>query len=104
MSYFDIRGYQPRWLSGCQAITVAHGRRLRALVGRRLRHVWLLWDLDADEWFADGPVLLDFDGEQAEVNHYEFDDLSITWNTIDPVRQPCTCREMHPCRSRGIGG
>ncbi|MFF1614353.1 hypothetical protein ACFVYA_41905 [Amycolatopsis sp. NPDC058278] len=88
MSYFDIRGYQPRWLSGRQAITIAHGRRLRALVGRRLRRAWLLWDLDADEWFADGPVLLDFDGEQTEVNHYKFDDLSITWNTIDPVGQP----------------
>ncbi|WP_433002641.1 hypothetical protein [Kribbella sp. CA-294648] len=30
-------------------------------------------------------VLLDFDGEQVELNHQKFNDLSITWNTIDPV-------------------
>lgn len=85
MTYFDIRGHQPQWLYGRDAITAANGQRLRALAGRRLRHGWLVWDRDAGEWFADCPVLLDFDGEQVEVNHQKFNDLSITWNTIDPV-------------------
>ncbi|WP_040699330.1 hypothetical protein [Nocardia vinacea] len=87
MSYFDIAGYQPQWLSGRRAIAAAHGRRLRTLVGRNLNHGWLIWDRDDDEWFADGPVLFDFDGEQVELNHQKFADLSITWNTIDPVGQ-----------------
>ena len=88
VSYFDIQGYQPQWLNGVSAVSVAHGPRLQALAGRHLRHAWLLWDLDADEWFADGPVVLDFDHEQVEINHQKFDDLSVTWNTIDPARQP----------------
>ena len=88
VSYFDIRGYEPWWLAGLAAITAAHGQRLHALTGRRLRHAWLLWDLDADEWFPDGPVLLDFEGEQVEISHQKFDDLSITWNTVDPAGQP----------------
>jgi hypothetical protein len=83
--YFSIQGYEPQWLTGRRSIA-AHGERLRALVGRRLRRAWLAWDLDADEWFADIPVLLDFDGEQVEINHQKFDELSITWNTVDPVR------------------
>ncbi|MGW4212707.1 hypothetical protein ACWEIJ_32310 [Lentzea sp. NPDC004789] len=87
MSYFDIRGYEPHWLAGLSQIATAHGPRLQALAGRRLRRTWLLWDLDDDEWFADGPVLLDFDGEQVEINHRKFDDLSITWNTVDPAEQ-----------------
>ncbi|WP_406237349.1 hypothetical protein [Nocardia sp. NBC_01009] len=87
MSYFDIEGYQPQWLSGRRAIATAHGRRLQALVGRHLNRGWLIWDRDDDEWFADGPVLLDFEGEQVELNHQKFADLSITWNTIDPVVQ-----------------
>jgi hypothetical protein len=87
VSYFDVAGYQPRWLNGRRAVAAAHGRRLGALVGRRLARVWLVWDRGADEWFADGPVLLDFGGEQVEVNHQKFSDLSITWNTIDPVGQ-----------------
>lgn len=66
-------------------IADAHGQRLHALVGRRLDRIWLVWDLGADEWFADGPVLLDFGGEQVELNHQKFSDLSITWNTVDPV-------------------
>jgi hypothetical protein len=85
MTYFGIDGYQPDWHTGRREITAAHGQRLRALAGRRLRHGWLIWDRDADEWFADGPVLLDFDGEQVEVNHRKFADLSITWNTVDPA-------------------
>ena len=87
MSYFGIQGHEPQWLNGLSSITAAHGPRLQTLVGRYLRHAWLLWDLGDDEWFADCPVLLDFDSEQVEVNHKKFDDLSITWNTVDPVGQ-----------------
>jgi hypothetical protein len=85
VTYFGIRGHQSQWLNGHRAITAAHRQRLQALAGRRLRHSWLVWDRDADEWFADCPILLDFDSEQVEVNHQKLDDLSITWNTIDPV-------------------
>ncbi|SEQ50871.1 hypothetical protein [Lentzea albida] len=84
MSYFDIDGYEPQWLLGTSDIADA---RLRALTGHTLRHVWLLWDLDDDEWFADAPVLLDFGHEQVEISHQKFADLSVTWNTISPARQ-----------------
>ncbi len=30
------------------------------------------------------PALLNFGAEQVEVDHQKFDDLSVTWNTIDP--------------------
>ncbi|RLK12144.1 hypothetical protein DER29_5421 [Micromonospora sp. M71_S20] len=81
---FGIPGYQPTWLHARPDIETAHGARLAALVGRTLTRVWLVWDLDEDEWFADCPVLLDFAGEQVEVNHQKFDDLSITWNSVSP--------------------
>ncbi|MEU1617245.1 hypothetical protein ABZ479_08040 [Streptomyces sp. NPDC005722] len=84
MFNFGIEGYRPQWLSGRSAVVAGHGRQLRALVGRRLTHVWLVWDVEDDEWFPDCPVLLDFTGEQVEVNHHKFDDLSLTWNTVDP--------------------
>ncbi|MDT3446512.1 MULTISPECIES: hypothetical protein [unclassified Pseudofrankia] len=35
------------------------------------------------DWFADCPVVLDFDGVQVEVCHYKFDELSVGWDTID---------------------
>ncbi|GAA3470616.1 hypothetical protein [Nonomuraea roseola] len=37
----------------------------------------MVWDLDEDEGFADCPVLLDFEGEQVEINHRKFDALTI---------------------------
>lgn len=85
MSFFGVENYEPQWLNGASAISAAHGQRLAALTGRHLRHTWLLRDLDADEWWADAPVLLDFDGEQVEINHQKFNDLSITWNTVHPT-------------------
>ena len=56
-----------------------------------MTHAWLVWDVQDNEWFSDCPVLLDFTGEQVEINHQKFDDLSITWNTVDrhqPVLWP----------------
>jgi hypothetical protein len=43
-----------------------------------------MWDFTDDSWWADGPVILVFDnGTRLELLHNKFDDLSITWNTID---------------------
>jgi hypothetical protein len=86
---FGIDGYQPQWINGLSTITAVHGDRLRTLTGRTLTRTWLVWDLTEDSWWADCPVLLDFDGEQVEINHQKFDDLSITWNTVEPA-QPVT--------------
>ncbi|MFD4140995.1 hypothetical protein [Streptomyces sp. NPDC058572] len=88
---FGIADFRPLWLSGRKAVTVAHADRLRGLEGRTLTRTWLVWDVKDDEWFCDCPVLLDFAGEQIEINHWKFDDVSITWNAIDPhaaVRRP----------------
>lgn len=81
---FDIATYAPEWLRGPAAITAGHGERLRALVGRRLTRAWLLWNVPDDTWFADAPVLLDFGGEQVEIQHQKFDDLSVSWNSLAP--------------------
>ncbi|MFJ7128029.1 hypothetical protein [Streptomyces sp. NPDC098101] len=81
---FDIETYAPEWLRGRAAIAARHGDRLRALVGRTLVQAWLLWDVADDTWFADGPVLLDFGGEQVEIQHRKFDDLAVGWNSLAP--------------------
>jgi hypothetical protein len=92
VSFFGIPGYEPQWLTGRHTIARAHGLRLRAQLGRRLTNSWLVLDRVVDEWVADCPVLLDFEGEQVELTHQTFDELSITWNSIDP-REPITYGE-----------
>ncbi|MEU3664339.1 hypothetical protein AB0E77_32070 [Streptomyces sp. NPDC032940] len=81
---FGIPGYRPVWLNNRTDIVREHAHRLRALTGRTLTRAWMLWDRQDDQWFRDCPVLFDFDGEQAEINHHKFDEVSLTWNTIDP--------------------
>ncbi|MER6974769.1 hypothetical protein ABT304_27175 [Nocardioides sp. NPDC000445] len=85
--YFNIANYRPWWRSGLNAIELANASRLGRLRGLSLSRSWLLWDRTDDEWFADAPVVLDFSGEQLEIQHQKFDELSITWNTIDPSRR-----------------
>ncbi|MFJ3405231.1 hypothetical protein [Promicromonospora sp. NPDC090134] len=81
--YFGIEHYKTEYQRGLDAIATRHGDRLNALAGRALSHAWVLWDVEDDSWFADAPVLFDFGDEQLEVQHNKFDELSITWNTID---------------------
>jgi hypothetical protein len=42
-----------------------------------------MWEQRQDAWWADGPVVLDFDGRQVEINHMQMDLLSITFGAID---------------------
>ena len=86
MGRFGIEDYEPEWVNGRDSITAAHGQRLGRLAGRTVQHIWLLWDRNADEWFADAPVLLEVDGARVGIDHQKFDDLCITWDTIDPTR------------------
>jgi hypothetical protein len=85
-----IDGYLPQWQCGLTTIRGTHAARLRSLVNLKLTRVWLAWDLADDEWFSDYPVLLDFEGTQLEICHQKFDDLSLTWNTINPSTPPAS--------------
>lgn len=50
---------------------------------------WTAWIVEDDEWFADLPVVLQLkSGRQFEVCWEKFDDLSITWDTIDLAVTP----------------
>jgi hypothetical protein len=63
--------------------------RLRSLVGDQVAEAWVVWNLEHDDWFADLPVVLQMKrGPQLEVCWEKFDDLSITWDTIDVTVTP----------------
>lgn len=63
--------------------------RLRTLVGDEVSSTWVVWQLQHDSWFADMPVVLKFrSGVQLEIAWQKFDELSVSWNTIDTDRPP----------------
>ncbi|MFF3015572.1 hypothetical protein [Streptomyces sp. NPDC057939] len=78
-----ISGFKPSFLVGTELVRHAHGPRLAELAGRRLTRFALVRFAEDDDWYADCPVLLDFDDVQLEVCHSKFDELSIGWDTID---------------------
>ncbi|MGW4652645.1 hypothetical protein [Kitasatospora sp. NPDC004289] len=78
-----ISGFEPSFLIGLDAVRQAHGSRLAALAGRRLTGFALVRFAEDGDWFADCPVVLDFDGRQVEVCHSQLDLLSIGWDTLD---------------------
>ncbi|WP_254402455.1 hypothetical protein [Streptomyces sp. AC555_RSS877] len=78
-----ISGFEPSLLVGLDAIRQAHGSRLATLAGRRLTGFAVVRFAEDGDWFADCPVVLDFDGIQVEVCHWKLDELSIGWGTID---------------------
>ncbi|MEV7025236.1 hypothetical protein [Kitasatospora sp. NPDC093558] len=78
-----ISGFSPTFLVGIDAVRRAHAARLAALAGRRLTAFAVVRFVEDGSWFADCPVVLDFDGVQAEVCHSKLHELSIGWDTID---------------------
>lgn len=89
---FGIGDYWPVCQRGIEAVAATHGAHLTSLLGRTLEHAWVLWDVQADSWFADAPVVFDFGDEQLEIQHHKLDELSITWGAID-ARAPVTWPE-----------
>lgn len=78
-----ISGFEPIFLVGLDVVREEHGPVLAALGGRRLTRFALVRFVEDGDWFADCPVVLDFDGVQVEICHWKFDEVSIGWNSID---------------------
>ena len=78
-----IAGFEPSFVVGIDTIRRTHEARLEELHGRSLTGFALVRFAEDGDWFADCPVVLDFDGIQLEVCHSQLDELSIGWNTIN---------------------
>ncbi|HEX2356512.1 MAG TPA: hypothetical protein VHI50_08630 [Micromonosporaceae bacterium] len=78
-----IEGYEPHWQHSAEALAAAHRARFARIIGHPLVGAWLMWDLDEDRWFADGPVVLGFGEANVEITHRKFDECAITWDQVD---------------------
>jgi hypothetical protein len=80
---FGIEGYEPQWHHRGQALAAVHRAGFARLRGQPLVGGWLMWDLDEDRWYADGPVVLGFSDTNVEIMHRKFDECAITWGQVD---------------------
>lgn len=84
----SLSGWNPRWMPGDAAIEVNRDG-LRSIRGHAVVEAWVAVDVASDELFADLPVILRLDNDrQIEIAWQKFDDLSITWNSIDVTIDP----------------
>ena len=56
---------------------------LSQIIGSKLEDYWLSWDIEADEWNNDMPVILKIAGTQFEFTVRNLDELSLTFGQID---------------------
>ena len=88
MTDVDVSGWQPAW-EAAQTQLQLQAVRLGSLREHSIVDAWIVWNLEHDKWFADLPVVLEFDdGRRLEVSWQTFDELSISWNTIDVAVTP----------------
>lgn len=77
-----IGNYNPTFWKDMTAFRLAEGPRLHALVGEPIRNTWAMWCDAIDEWFCDGPVILQIGSDQLELAAFELG-FAATWNIID---------------------
>lgn len=83
-----IPGWAPRWGPAGEQLTELRSI-LVGLRGRRIVDSRVVWDLEDNSWFADLPVVLLLDDHrQLEISWQKFDDLSISWDSLDLEAAP----------------
>ena len=79
---WGINNWHPRWSQSTEDLQADAESQLRRLIGMKLVRGWLLWDVEADEWWNDAPVVLEFEHSSVEVCVNKMTDLSITCDQI----------------------
>ena len=82
--FLGVAGYRPDHVHTAAELG-PHRDRLRSLVGTTLRGSLAMWDAGDDEWFTDGPLILQFDDLALEVAAFQVH-LCVSWNSIDVDR------------------
>lgn len=80
--FLGISGYCPRHVEAIGDLTADDRAQLRGLRGRRLVRSWAVWDAGDDEWFVDGPIVLDFGATRLELAAFKTH-LCLSWDSID---------------------
>lgn len=78
-----IPSYKPKFHSKGDSFKNEFDKILVELIGKKIDRFWLMWDIKENEWLADGPVVLEIDGNRFEFTAYQLDDFSLTINSFE---------------------
>lgn len=78
-----ISTYNPNFFDDANLFLETHKDKFEKLIGKPIARFWLIWDEKENEWYPDGPVILEINGDHYEFCAYQFDDFSFTLNSIN---------------------
>jgi len=61
---------------------------LKSFIGRRLTESWVIWDCEDNEWFTDGPIVLNFENKHLTFCANKFEELAVDENSFDFNKKP----------------
>ncbi len=73
-----IPSYKPKFHNNGKSFKNKFEKTLTELIGKKIERYWLMWNLNEDEWLADGPVIIEIIGQRFEFTAYQLDDFSMT--------------------------
>ncbi|MFC1751190.1 hypothetical protein ACFL2V_20595 [Pseudomonadota bacterium] len=80
--------FKPEYISNTQKFLDKKREFLLAFIGSELKESWAVWDLEDDEWFKDGPILLIFENSKMVFCTNKLEELSVTNEDINLTSKP----------------
>lgn len=78
-----IPSYKPKFHRNGKSFKNEFEKTLTELIGKKIERYWLMWNLNENEWLADGPVVVEINGQRFEFTAYQLDDFSMTVNSFE---------------------
>lgn len=78
-----ITTYEPNFFNDANLFLKTQKDKFEKLIGKPITRFWVMWDEKENEWYPDGPVILEVDGNNYEFCAYQLDDFNFTLNKID---------------------
>ncbi len=78
-----ISTYKPNFHTSAESFKNEFDKTLSGLIGKRIERLWLMWDVKENEWLADGPVILEINGNRFEFTVYQIAEFSLTINSFE---------------------
>jgi len=77
-----IKTYNPCFYQTVESFLINHRAILLTLIGCQIKQFWVMWDEVENEWFADGPVVLEISNKRFEFCCTKLSDFSLTLNSF----------------------
>ena len=78
-----IPSYEPKFHTTSEGFKKEHGGILSELIGNKIERFWIMWDVNENEWLADGPVILEINGNRFEFTVNQIAEFSLTISSFE---------------------